>query len=781
MNNPNRWSSNQFTNYTLRTKLIIAFLLVALIPLGVLGFLNTSATRDRLVENANQSLFAAASQTAASLDTFINTTLDTIEVEAQLPDMVEFLSAPSNQQPGGADLRATLRSLSLKDQENILSYGLLNAEGRNVADSDQGLISTDESGDDYFQIPLQTNETYISPVRFEESEEAVLYFSSPVRDALGEVIGVLRVRYDAAILQDLVEQGNRLATEGLQPSIDSNIEPDRAKLFAILLDENHIRLADVSEPGLRFKSVVPLDPARLEELKARGQLPDLPPGELATDLPDFDQGLINATPEQPNFTGTAHPGAELEQGAVVKLTTQDWFLVFVQARSAFLAPVEEQTRNTIFFAVVITAVVVAAAIIVAQLLTRPIARLTVVAQQVATGDLRVQAPVETQDEIGQLAIAFNSMTNQLHHLLDSLESQVHERTAELALSMEVGRRAALIKELDQLLPTITEFIRESFDFYYVQVYLLDDLGQHLALRAGTGSVGQQLLETHHSVSIEEDLIVCWAATQGEAIVVSDTQEIEILPPNPLLPETQSELALPLIVEGRVIGVLDMQNNQVDTFTPNNLIVFEAMATQLAIAIDSAQQWVLAQEAQQKAGQAIRQLTHENWDAELTALRSKQNLGFTYDLMAIMPLSDFGPDPTNGDGIEVQSPAAMTQSNGLTVPLIVQNQSIGRFAVTPPAHKTWSEDEQALLEAVAQQLAQKAENLRLFEQTQQRATREQIARQITDKIRASRNIETALKTAAEELAKALGTAKAVIDLKVASPSDETGPDRQPDEN
>jgi GAF domain-containing protein len=94
-------------------------------------------------------------------------------------------------------------------------------------------------------------------------------------------------------------------------------------------------------------------------------------------------------------------------------------------------------------------------------------------------------------------------------------------------------------------------------------------------------------------------------------------------------------------------------------------------------------------------------------------------------------------------------------------------------VHKPSDQTWTEDEQALLQTVAQQLAQKAENLRLFEDTQQRATREQIARRIIDKVRASRSIETALKTATEELNKALGTARAVIDLQI-----ETQPQSEP---
>jgi GAF domain-containing protein len=212
------------------------------------------------------------------------------------------------------------------------------------------------------------------------------------------------------------------------------------------------------------------------------------------------------------------------------------------------------------------------------------------------------------------------------------------------------------------------------------------------------------------------------------------------------------VAVPLIVEGHVIGVLDMQSDQVGTFTEHNLTVFEAMATQLSISIDSARQWSLAQEAQQKSVETLRQFTREAWAEKLT--REKRDFGFAYDLASIRPLK------------------SKRKNGGVAVPVRVQTEEIGYISVEKPAERPWSTEEQLLMEAVAQQLGQKAENLRLFEQTQQRAAREQVARQISDKIRASRDIDTALRTAAEELSRALGAAKAVVDLKM---SPESGPE------
>jgi GAF domain-containing protein len=288
------------------------------------------------------------------------------------------------------------------------------------------------------------------------------------------------------------------------------------------------------------------------------------------------------------------------------------------------------------------------------------------------------------------------------------------------------------------------------------------------------------LGQNFSLPINADTAVGQSVTERRSIVVGDTTVGNIdtsqnIPaswyavltnkenekrPASLLPESLSELAIPLIVEGQVLGVLDLQDNKLRSFTKKDLSVYEAIAVQLSISVDSARQWELAQEAQQKAEQAVRQLTREAWTDRLGSRRHIP--GFAYDLSKVTPITS----DLSGD-------------DNLSVPLVVQDQSIGQIAVKKPSDRGWTEDEQALVQSIAQQLAQKAENLRLFEETRQRASREQIARRIIDKVRASRTIETALEIAAEELNRVLGTAKASIDLQI-TPSPEQEADLTDDE-
>ena len=212
-----------------------------------------------------------------------------------------------------------LRTFGSRDPDFIISYGLLDSQGINVIDSDPENVGEIELGQDYFRKPLQTGRGYVSSVQFFPDANAPnLYFSHPVFDFKGDAIGVLRIRYDAAVLEALVQESVDFLDAGLHGTVAQNDTPIRGKLSVIVLDENYLRLVDLSKPDLNFKTVVPLEARQINQLRAADRLPAVPSAELSTNLPDFKAGLANAA-TQPNFTGTAHPGEPLEQGAVAAL------------------------------------------------------------------------------------------------------------------------------------------------------------------------------------------------------------------------------------------------------------------------------------------------------------------------------------------------------------------------------------------------------------------------------------------------------------------------------
>ncbi|MDM8526618.1 SpoIIE family protein phosphatase [Anaerolineales bacterium HSG24] len=414
----------------LTAKLILAVLLVSLIPLSLLAFLNNRNTQTILIENANQSLSAAASQIAANLDIFFKINLDNLKVEAQLPTLITYLSLPPDQRAGSLAEEAalaTLQGLRRKNRIFITSYALLDYEGQNVLDTNPDGIGQDESHEEYFQRPIESGLPEVSHITLANPhnphwEDMIIHFSNPIRDTnRGETIGVLRIRYKAAALQQLVVANNGFAGE---------------KSYAILFDENLIYLAHGTAPNLIFKTVQPLDSDRIAHLQALDRLPDLLPDNLSTNSSDLADKLANATFE-PIFTAKL-PSTDdtstsdgLNLIVVKELKTHPWLVIFVQPETVFLAPINAQTRNTIYLAIAIGCAVVAVAFMAGRTLAAPLLELTEAVSRFTAGDLEVRANIKSNDERETLAASFNTMAEQVGSLLKNLEERTHELEAEI--------------------------------------------------------------------------------------------------------------------------------------------------------------------------------------------------------------------------------------------------------------------------------------------------------------------------------------------------------------
>ncbi len=418
---------------TLHVKVLLAFVVVALLPLAILALFNYEATVQALTNSANRTLFAAASQTAVRLDAAITADMAVIGTEAQLPTLADYLSLPSDKREDShakAQVLDVLRTFAQRDAVFISSYGLLDLQGQNVLDTDSLSKGGDESARDYFRVALETGLAYVSPVEFDTGDGgAYLYFSSVVVNVVtAKPVGVLRARYSAATLQQLLVQDSGLVGPQSYP---------------ILLDENGLFLADgLSSPGsaagLLYKSGTPIDPARAAELESTRRLPPRPVDALLALAPGLADGLARVDSSEPYFS-IQRSATDMvpHAAAVTRMQTRPWLVAFLEPQETLLAPARAQARNTAALAAVILLMVSIAAIGVARILTNPIGHLTVVARQVATGNLDAKARIESNDEIGLLAHAFNSMTDQLRTLIASLE----QRVADLDLASQALRES----------------------------------------------------------------------------------------------------------------------------------------------------------------------------------------------------------------------------------------------------------------------------------------------------------------------------------------------------
>lgn len=231
-----------------------------------------------------------------------------------------------------------------------------------------------------------------------------------------------------------------------------------------------------------------------------------------------------------------------------------------------------------------------------NLFVGPIINLSAVAKKISEGDLSARATIETQDEIGKLAKDFNIMTSQLQETLQGLEQRVADRTKALTTSAEVSRRLSTILDLDQLVTEVVEQVKNSFNYYHAHIYLMDESGRELIMAGGTGEAGRTMLARGHKIQAGKGLVGL-AAETSKLIRVSDTTQDPQWLPNPLLPETKSEIAVPIILGEKVLGVLDVQQNVQDGLSEEDARLLQAIAYQVAAAIRNAQVFT---ETQQQA-------------------------------------------------------------------------------------------------------------------------------------------------------------------------------------
>ncbi|MEP0753911.1 ATP-binding protein [Trichocoleus sp. Lan] len=574
----------QLQLYTLRTKLIFSFLGVALLPLALLAFLNQRATQKTLTNNANQTLLTSASQTALSIDAFINSNLDAVRVEAQLPVFAKYLSLPANQRQSiASEVEGALRSLSRKDTLNISSYALLDSQGRDVIDTYTPDIGTDKSDQNYFQRPFKSGLPYVSPIVFSPSTNEIgLYFSSPVRNASGNTIGVLRIRYNAAAVQRLVSQNTDLVRGSAS--------------FAILLDENHIRLAHGNSPELNFKSVTPLPPAKVKALQAEGRLPKGKTADFSTNLPDFEQGLDNAATSPYFTTALSSTNNEPNAAAVTKLKTRPWFVVFVQPKAVFLAPIEAQARDTLLLAAIIAGVVIIAAITIGELLAKPLINLAGTVTQFTAGNLNARTSIQSKDEIGVLALSFNGMAEQVGKLLQGLEERTRELEVSQHVTVAVSELSKAIIDPEKLLREAIALMQNRFGLHYVQIYLLDQTTNQLIRRADSGNQGMLGHDESACLSLDDRSLVALAARKQQTIWV-DKQDSAGLAGDLKPIQMGSSAVVPLVARGALLGVLDIQDKESDRFSQTDLETFNTLAGQIATALENARLFEEIQKAE----------------------------------------------------------------------------------------------------------------------------------------------------------------------------------------
>jgi len=481
--------------------------------------------------------------------------------------------------------------------------------------------------------------------------------------------------------------------------------------------------------------------------------------------------LVDATPKIVSYTGLH--GNEVV-GTYIPLRTPEWAVITE-------LPWQEAYQNIIVqgtWSILITLGIAALAGVIgyftAHRLSEPLTNLTETATKITEGNLELKAVVEGPFEFTRLADAFNSMTSQLRELVGSLELRVSERTTELEQHAsyiqnrasqfqtlaQLARTISTIQDLDTLLTRITQQVSKQFGFYHVGLFLLDESKKFAVLSAANSEGGQRMLARKHRLGVGQTGIVGYVTSTGNPRIALDIGTDATYFDNPDMPDTRSEMALPLRVGTQIIGALDVQSTESNAFSEDDIEVLSILADIVSVAIENARLFEESQRVLADAQSAFGEITKETW-RQVT--ENRKAIGYKYSGTTIRPIENTPSNTKVSPSPQAEVFDPNENQNTLNIPIKLRDQTIGMLNIDLPAGKAWDPDELDITQALAERVGIAIENAILLEESRRIAAKEQIVGEIAAKIGASINMRNVLQTAVEELGRAIPGSEIVIQL------------------
>jgi putative methionine-R-sulfoxide reductase with GAF domain/HAMP domain-containing protein len=330
----------------------------------------------------------------------------------------------------------------------------------------------------------------------------------------------------------------------------------------------------------RGRTFVLLAPDVLVELLRYGTSPEAVDGQ---NHPIFTSAQLETSGVE-EYPG---PEGDLVLAAYEWIPEWDIGIVAELPQEDIFAEINDLAPFIIILIVAATVLTIVAVIVIGNRMLKPLGTLTEFSAQLARGEWGSRVPEDRDDEIGALAHGFNRMADDLSGLYRSLEDRVDARTLQVRTASEVARAVISTPSLDDLLRRAVELIKLQFDYYHVSIFLLDDKRRYAVLRESSGEIGQAMLAQRHQIEVGSASVIGWVCENNQSRVASDVGKDPVHLQNELLPETRSELAVPLQIEGQVIGALDVQSTEPDAFRTQDIEVMQTLADQLSAAIQNA--------------------------------------------------------------------------------------------------------------------------------------------------------------------------------------------------
>jgi len=378
------------------------------------------------------------------------------------------------------------------------------------------------------------------------------------------------------------------------------------------------------------------------------------------------------------------------------------------------------------------------------------------------------ANLKSNQELAAINQTLESRVEARTHELSEANEQIRQRAMRLQIISEISQEISsnMEQQLQGLLDRIAQIISEKLDFYHVGIFLLDENREYAVLRATNSLGGQRMLERQHQLKVGGTGIVGYVSQGGRPRIAFDTGSDAIFFNNPDLPETRSEMAIPLKYGSQVIGVLDIQSTVPSAFKEEDANLIGTLANQVAIAINN-----LLANMQSDFG-ASRKTTGRG--QKISPKQGQSGYSYNADgtISTSEPITNPIMEKALATGEILQAQTSRNTPPALAVPVKFRDQVIGIIHIeATEMDRKWTEDEITVVQSISERAAFALENARLLEQTRRRAEQEEVIANITSQIGASTDFNHILRTTVEELGRTLGTTRAFIQLE--APTDNAG--------